>query len=129
LDPGVFYKLPKTFDFKGYIETEREFWALFPETEGKRVNFCQAGLTAKLYIDSTEAGSLGEHETYFLMPCPDGTMRPVRMRQFRRLTLPEYRMTHLTALKLIHKMKGVGAIMDDVHLQVLGPEILDELGY
>jgi len=34
-------------------------WALFPETEGKRVNFCQLGLTAKIFIESEVAPKIG----------------------------------------------------------------------
>ena len=33
-------------------------WALFPETEGKRVNFCQLGLTARIFIESELGGEL-----------------------------------------------------------------------
>src|SRR5882762_6155274 len=96
LDPTCRYALPATFDFQGYIETEQELWALFPETEGKRVNFCQLGLTASLYVEVPDDRSdLKLGETYFLMPCPDRTMRPLRMRFLRRLKLDEYRMSHL----------------------------------
>jgi hypothetical protein len=71
IEPDSAYPLPKSFNYSDYIETEQEMWALFPETEGKRVNFCQLGLTAKIYVESPVAGELGEDETYFLMPCPD----------------------------------------------------------
>jgi hypothetical protein len=127
LDPRARYKLPDGFDYSGYIETEQELWALFPETDGKRVNFCQLGLTASLYVEvPDDGGDLGSGETYFLMPWPDRTMRPLRMKQIRRLTLGEYRMSHLTALRMSEKLDGTGEIMDDVHLQILGPEIISE---
>ena len=127
LDPRARYKLPDGFDYSAYIETEQELWALFPETEGKRVNFCQLGLTASLYVEvPDDGGDLGSGETYFLMPWPDRTMRPLRMKQIRRLTLGEYRMSHLTALRMSEKLDGTGEIMDDVHLQILGPEIISE---
>src|SRR5271165_6702264 len=54
LDPEVSYPLPDSFDFEEYIDTERELWAFFPETVGKRVNFCQLGLTARLYAEVPE---------------------------------------------------------------------------
>jgi hypothetical protein len=127
LDPGSSYPLPPDFDYAEYIDIEREFWALFPETDGKRVNFCQLGLTAQIFVESgNETLELASDETYFLMPCADQTLRPVKMRAFRRLTLGEYRMTHLTALKLFGKMHGIGAIMEQVHLRILGPEIAGE---
>ena len=127
LDPHAFFALPKSFDFQGYIDTEREFWALFPETTGKRVNFCQLGLTAKLYTEVPDDGAaLGSDETYFLMPCPDRTLRPIRMRGERPLTLQEFRMTHFTAMKLMDKLSATGHILDQVHLHVLGPELLAE---
>jgi len=129
LDPAVSYPLPRSFSFPDYIETENEFWALFPETQGSRVNFCQLGLTAQIYVESAAGHpELAENETYFLMPCPDGTMRPLRMKALRRLTLSEYRMSHLTALRLREKLEGAGRVMDEVHLQILGPEILNEIG-
>ncbi len=127
LDPNAAFALPRSFDFESYIETEQELWALFPETEGKRVNFCQLGLTAQIYIETSDDGSeLAEGETYFLMPCADRMMRPLRMKPSRRLTLTEFRMTHLTAIKLMGKLEGTARILDDVHMQVLGPEILGE---
>lgn len=129
LDPACCFALPRSFDFAGYIEAEREFWALFPETEGKRVNFCQMGLTAQIYVESREDGSeLRPDETYFLMPCQDATLKPLRMRASRRLTLDEFRMSHLTALKLIDKLRDTAPVMDEVHLRILGPGIVDEPG-
>jgi hypothetical protein len=129
LSPDAAYPLPRNFNFRDYIEIENEFWALFPETEGRRVNFCQLGLTAHIYVESARPHSeLAENETYFLMPCPDLTMRPMRMRALRRLTLDEYRMSHHTALRLRDKLERAGTVMDAVHLEILGPELLNDLG-
>ena len=128
LDPAVTYPLPRNFDFREYIETENELWALFPETRGSRVNFCQLGLTAKIYIESQSADELAEDETYFLMPCEDRTMRPLRMKALRRLTLQEYRMSQMTALRMREHLESVGRMMHDIHLRILGPEILNEIG-
>jgi hypothetical protein len=125
LDPGTSFPLPKTFNFLDYIETEQEMWALFPETEGKRVNFCQMGLTAQIYVESPAAGDLTANETYFLMPCEDKTLRPVRMLPVRRLTLDEFRMSHITAIRLAEKLTGTGRVMEAIHLQILGPEIVE----
>ena len=130
LDPAIAYPLPRSFRFRDYIETENEFWALFPETQGLRVNFCQLGLTAQIYIESTGGqGELADNETYFLMPCADSTMRPVRMRALRRLTLPEYRMSHMTALRLREHMESAAGVMDEVHQRILGAELLEETGW
>lgn len=128
LDPEASFPLPDSFDFEGYIDTERELWAFFPETVGKRVNFCQMGLTAQLYAEVPETrAALAKDETYFLMPCgADWTMRPVRMQSSRILTLEEFRMTHLTSIRMMQKLAGTGSLMDEVHRQVLGPEILAE---
>jgi hypothetical protein len=101
-------------------------WALVPETEGKRVNFCQIGLTAEIFVESDDIGDLDRDETYFLMPCSDRTMRPVRMRALRRLTLAEFRMSNITALRLAEKLDGAGRLMEDIHLEILGPEIARE---
>ncbi|HEY1342801.1 MAG TPA: hypothetical protein VGF59_35100 [Bryobacteraceae bacterium] len=100
-------------------------WALFPETEGKRVNFCQLGLTAQIFIESANLGDLKPNETYFLMPCPDRTLRPLRMQAVRRLTLDEFRMSHITAIRLADKLSGTASVMDEIHLRILGPEILE----
>src|SRR4051812_35246504 len=119
------WPLPRAFDFDDYIDVERELWAFFPETTGRRVNFCQLGLTAKLFAEVDETREpLTDNETYFLMPCGDGTLRPVRMRSERALTLDEYRMTHLTAIRMMHKLAVTGRLMDEVHRHVLGPEII-----
>ena len=125
LDPGISFPLPQQFDYEGYIDTEQELWAFFPETCGKRVNFCQLGLTARLYAEVPETGEpLAADETYFLMPCSDGKLRPVRMRGERNLTLDEFRMSHMTSLRMMNKLSGTGRLMEEVHRQVLGAEIL-----
>jgi hypothetical protein len=130
LDPSASFQLPRAFDWDEYIETERELWALFPETDGRRVNFVQIGLTAQIYVESPEDGSeLAADETYILMPCADRTMKPLRMVASRRLTLIEYRMGHLTAVKLLGKMKEAGEIMREVGTQILGAEVLEEVEY
>jgi hypothetical protein len=119
--------LPATFQFDDYIETERELWALFPETDGKRVNFVQIGLTAQIYAQTPDDRSeLKPDETYILMPCEDSTMRPIRMRACRRLTLSEYRMGHMTAIKLIGKVSEAGEVMREIGCQILGEEVLEE---
>ena len=127
LDPRCKYSLPESFDYAGYIDTEQELWALFPETHGMRVNFCQVGLTAGLFIEAVEDGSeLTSEETYFLMPFPDRTMRPMRMRMLRKLTLAEYRLSHITAQRMSEELADTSEIMDEVHLHILGPEIVEE---
>jgi hypothetical protein len=125
LDPGTSFPLPKAFNFHDYLETEQEMWALFPETEGKRVNFCQMGLTAQIFVESPSVGDLTADETYFLMPCADKTLRPVRMRPVRRLTLDEFRMSHITAIRLAEKLSGTAKVMEEIHLRILGPEIVE----
>jgi hypothetical protein len=128
LDPAASFPLPQGFDWDEYIETERELWALFPETDGRRVNFVQIGLTAQIYGEVQDNTSeLGPDETYILMPCPDRTMRPIRMEACRRLTLTEYRMGHLTAVKLLGRMTEAGEVMRRVGEQILGDEVLEEV--
>lgn len=128
LDPGSSYPLPPSFDFDEYIETERELWALFPESDGKRVNFVQVGLTATIYTEVFDDGSeLQRDETYILMPCSDKSMRPIRMEASRRLTLTEYRMGHLTAIKLMGKVTEAGELMREIGCQILGPEVIEEV--
>jgi hypothetical protein len=128
LTPGSSYPLPRTFNYKDYIEAERELWALFPETDGKRVNFVQIGLTAQIFVEMPDDGSeLDFDETYILMPCADLTMKPLRMRACRRLTLSEYRMGHLTAIKLVGKVSEASAVMREVGSQILGAEVLEEV--
>jgi hypothetical protein len=127
IEPNAAFPLPPTFNFDEYIETERELWALFPETDGRRVNFVQVGLTAMIYAEVQDTGSeLALDETYILMPCPDFTMRPIRMRACRRLTLSEYRMGHLTAIKLVGKVNEAGEVMREIGCQILGEEVLHE---
>ncbi len=126
--PGSSYRLPPSFSFDEYIEIEQELWALFPETDGKRVNFVQMGLTAQIFTETADDGSeLRPNETYILMPCSDGSMRPLRMESCRRLTLSEYRMGHLTAVKLMGKVTEAGEIMREIGCQILGPEVLEEV--
>jgi hypothetical protein len=128
LEPGSAFPLPKTFNFAEYIETERELWALFPETDGRRVNFIQAGLTAQIYAEVPESGApLAIDETYVLMPCGDRTMKPIRMQACRRLTLSEYRMGHLTAIKLVGKVNEAVDVMREIGARILGAEVLEEV--
>lgn len=125
LEPGVSYPLPTSFSYQDYVETEQELWALFPETDGKRVNFCQMGLTAQIFVESFASGDLANDETYFLMPCEDRALRPVRMKAVRRLTLEEFRMSHITALRLADKLTGTGRVMEAIHMEIMGPEIVE----
>jgi hypothetical protein len=125
LNPHCSYRLPNSFNYRDYIETERELWALFPETEGRRVNFCQMGLTAQLFTESDRTGELGQDETFFLMPCSEKVLRPLRMRALRRLTLAEFRMGHITAQRLAEKLTGSGKVMQAIHLEIMGPEIAE----
>jgi len=127
IEPNAAFPLPGSFNFGEYIETERELWALFPETDGRRVNFVQIGLTAMIYAEIPESGDeLAFDETYILMPCEDFSMRPIRMRACRRLTLSEYRMGHLTAIKLVGKVNEAGEVMREIGCQILGDEVLSE---
>ncbi|HYI95312.1 MAG TPA: hypothetical protein VEX68_17360 [Bryobacteraceae bacterium] len=127
IEPNAAFPLPATFNYDEYIETEQELWALFPETDGRRVNFVQIGLTAMIYAEVAETGAeLGLDETYILMPCSDYAMRPIRMQACRRLTLSEYRMGHLTAIKLVGKVNEAGEVMREIGCQILGEEVLSE---
>ena len=127
IEPNAAFPLPATFNFDEYIETERELWALFPETDGRRVNFVQIGLTAMIYAEVSDTGTeLDLDETYILMPCEDFAMRPIRMRACRRLTLSEYRMGHLTAIKLVGRVNEAGDVMREIGCQILGEEVLSE---
>lgn len=127
IEPHAAFPLPATFNFDEYIETERELWALFPETDGRRVNFVQIGLSAMIYAEVPQTGEeLAADETYILMPCSDYTMRPIRMQATRRLTLSEYRMGHLTAIKLVGKVSEAGDVMREIGCQILGEEVLQE---
>ena len=47
---------------------------------------------AQLFTESPSLGELSDDETFFLMPCQDRVLRPLRMRAMRRLTLEEFRM-------------------------------------
>ena len=85
------------------------------------------GLTAMIYAEVPDDGTeLNVDETYILMPCADFTMRPIRMRAFRRLTLSEYRMGHLTAIKLVGKVNEAGEVMREIGCQILGDEVIQE---
>lgn len=126
LEPAAEYPLPGTFCYSEYIETEQELWALFPETEGKRVNFCQMGLTAMIFVESKAVEELKPDETYFLMPCPDAMLRPIRMRSVRRLTRDEFRMSSITAARLAEQLSDTGTVLEEIHLEILGPEVLNE---
>lgn len=128
ISPASSYPLPRTFNYDEYIEAERELWAIFPETDGRRVNFVQIGLTAQIYAETREDGTeLGPQETYILMPCPDQTLKPIRMVACRRLTLSEYRMGHLTAVKLLGKVSEAGEVMREIGSEILGPEVMGEV--
>jgi Fe-S-cluster formation regulator IscX/YfhJ len=128
LDPGCSYELPASFRFDDYIETEQELWALFPETDGKRVNFVQIGLTATIYTEVFDDDSeLESDQIYILMPCRDMTMRPIRMEAARRLTLSEYRMGHLTAVKLMGRVGQAAVLMREIGMEILGPEVMEEV--
>ncbi len=128
LDPAASYPLPSSFDFDEYIEVERELWALFPETDGRRVNFVQVGLTAHIFAQVPDDGSeLTALETYVLMPCSDHSMRPIRMEACRRLTLSEYRMGHLTAVKLLGKIAQATEVMQEIGVEILGAEVIGEV--
>jgi hypothetical protein len=48
------------------------------------------------------------------------------MRACRRLTLSEYRMGHLTAIKLVGKVNEAGEVMREIGCQILGEEVLSE---
>lgn len=126
LEPAAEYPLPGTFSYPAYIETEQEMWALFPETLGKRVNFCQMGLTAMIFTESGSSGELASDETYFLMPCPDSRLRPIRMKALRRLTRDEFRLSSITAARLAEQLSGTGKVLEEIHLEILGPEVLNE---
>jgi hypothetical protein len=45
----------------------------------------------------------------------------------RRLTLDEFRMSHITAMRLAEKLSGTRKVMEEIHMQILGPEILGTL--
>ena len=128
--PGERIPLPATFDYEGYLDSEQELNMLFPEVNGRRANFIQIGLTAAIYVEEPDHGNpLAADETYVLMPDRDSMglcMRPIRMRPIRRMTLGDYRMAHLTAIKLIGRMNEVGKAMNEVGLAILGEEVISE---
>ena len=49
------------------------------------------------------------------------------MEACRRLTLSEYRMGHLTAIKLIGKINEAAEVMREIGGEILGPEVLGEV--
>src|SRR4051812_33554363 len=123
LPPDVIFRLPQTFNFDEYIDSERELWALFPEVTGKRVNFLQAGLSAFLYAEVTEdKDPLGNDETYILMPYSDKSLRPLRMKCVRRLNLEEFRMSTYTAAKAA--TQNFGTTLQQITEFILGEELI-----
>ena len=54
-------------------------------------------------------------------------MRPIRMEAGRRLTLTEYRMAHLTAIRMLGKLNPAGTVMQKIGRAILGQELLDEV--
>jgi hypothetical protein len=49
------------------------------------------------------------------------------MQACRRLTLTEYRMGHLTAVKLVGKVNEAGEVMREIGCQILGDEVIQEV--
>jgi hypothetical protein len=47
------------------------------------------------------------------------------MKQVRRLTLDEFRMSHITAIRLADKLNGTNRVLEEIHMQILGPEIVN----
>ena len=47
-------------------------------------------------------------------------LRPVRMRSERTLTLEDFRMTHLTSIRMMEKLWPTGRLMNEVHRRILG---------
>ena len=128
--PGERIPLPATFDYEGYLDLEQELNMLFPQVNGRRVNFVQLGLTAAIYAEEPDGGTpLEPDETYILMPDKDSLgvcMRPIRMRPVRRMTLTDYRMAHLTGIKLMGRLNEVSEAMHAVGLKILGDEVISE---
>jgi hypothetical protein len=128
--PGKRIPLPKAFDYDGYLDAERELDMLFPEVNGRRANFIQIGLTAAIYVEEPDSGApLEPDETYALMPDRDARgvyMRPIRMRPVRRMTLTDYRMAHLTAIKLMGRLSEASKAIHEVALSILGEEVIGE---
>ena len=52
--PGERIPLPPTFDYDGYLDSERALNMLFPEVSGRRANFIQVGLTAAIYAEQPD---------------------------------------------------------------------------
>jgi hypothetical protein len=48
------------------------------------------------------------------------------MQMLRKLTLNEYRLSHITAVRLGEMLEGAGEIMDEVHLKILGRASVEE---
>jgi hypothetical protein len=124
LDAEAAFPLPASFRYAEYLEIERELWALFPETAGKRANFLQMGLTAVLMVESEEAGTLRFDETYLLMPNEDGDLRPMRMKMIRRLSLSEFRLASYSSLKTTSL--GWGGALQDARHTIYGEELSQE---
>jgi len=123
LPPDAFFRLSSTFNYTEYIECEQELWALFPECTGKRVNFIQAGLSAFLYAEVSNDGTmLANDETYVLMPHSDNCLRAIRMRCVRRLSLGEYRLSLYTALRTSAQMQEEA--FQQVASAIVGEELL-----
>ena len=57
-----------------------------------------------------------------------GRRQGERREAVRHLTVSEYRMSRLTALKLCEYMQCAAAVLLHVHHQVLGPEVIAEEG-
>ena len=129
-DPNYFSSTLSTFNFEEYIETERELWALFPETDGKRVNFLQVGLTAQIFAQMADDAS----EPRLWMKAirspqavvEDFMTRPNSAARRRLTPLLEYRMGHLTAIKLIGSERAACGSPREIGCQILGAEVLEE---
>lgn len=128
LPADAFFRAPREFNFDEYIEIEKELWMIFPETEGHRVNFIQFGISALLMIDVADDGSeITTTEAYFVMPCENGDLKPIRMRAIRHLTLDEYRMAAHSSLKLVDILEPLRPVMKNIGRAVTGDEISEEL--
>ena len=49
------------------------------------------------------------------------------MKAGRRLSLSEYRMAHLTAVKLVGKIQEAANVVHEVSRRMLGPEVMEEV--
>ncbi len=118
------YWLAPNFDFGSYIRVERELWALFPETDGKRVSVVPFGLSASLAVSAHDDGSsLCPEEAYVLMPYPDGKMKPMRMTMVRRINLEEYRFAYHTLGRLKEMLPGLDYVNRSLNADIYGEEI------